>query len=116
MDFLNGILDNISSEFSRDKETVRKLDVKYREFQKNLIGYEIEKNNYPFRRYNGMIREVAGKIEGWQVTDQYNLLINIVHMHVNRIFENKPREYEYVIYHFMKKHQAYLNYTSNGMF
>lgn len=112
LDFLNDVLNNVSAEFSREKEVVRKLDVKYRSFQKDLIGYTVQRDNKPFNQYNQQLLELDEKTTDWEGVDKYNLLINLVHMHVNRIFENNPREYEYLIYHFMKKHQSYLNYTT----
>jgi thiopeptide-type bacteriocin biosynthesis protein len=114
LDFLNDVLNNLSAEFSREKEVIRKLDVKYRMFQKELIGYQVKKNNQSFNYYQQLMLELNEKTTDWEGTDKYNLLINLVHMHVNRIFENNPREYEYLVYHFMKKHQSYLNYTATG--
>lgn len=115
-DFLNESLQNMSAEFSRDKEVVRKLDVRYRNFQQQLIENQkilaLQRNRKANREFRLMMNMLVLKLDSWNREARYNLLINLVHMHINRIFENTPREYEYLIYHFMRKHQAFLNYTT----
>ena len=114
--FLNESLQNMSAEFNRDKEVVRKLDVKYRNFQQQLIDNQkilaLQRNRKINREFRLMMNMLVLKLDSWTREARYNLLINLVHMHINRIFENTPREYEYLIYHFMRKHQAFLNYTT----
>ncbi|WP_158800063.1 lantibiotic dehydratase [Pedobacter sp. L105] len=117
--FLNDVLNNVSAEFSREKEVVRKLDVKYRNFQKELISYGLLAAGHKKQKtsfyYEQLLEELNERTLGWGSTKRYNLLINLVHMHINRIFEHNSREYEYLVYHFMKKHQAYLNYTTSDV-
>jgi len=118
-EFLKEMLDNVSEEFKRDKEAVHKLDVKYRAFKKELIETTgqlsvARKRNKAYIEYVRMRARLLEEVMIWKKTDRYNLLINLVHMHINRIFEQSPREYEYLTYHFMKKHQAYLNHNPNG--
>jgi thiopeptide-type bacteriocin biosynthesis protein len=117
MDFLNEALENMSAEFNREKEVVRKLDVRYRNFQQQLVKNQenlaLHKNRKACREYLRMLDLLINKLGDWSRESRYNLLINLVHMHVNRIFENTPREYEYLIYHFMRKHQSFLNYTTS---
>jgi thiopeptide-type bacteriocin biosynthesis protein len=116
-DFLYGALQNMSAEFNRDKEVIRKLDLKYRKFQQQLVGnrqhLEMQKNRKAYGDFQLMLNALVSKLGDWSREARYNLLINLVHMHVNRIFENTPREYEYLIYHFMRKHQSFLNYTTS---
>jgi len=116
-EFLNEALNNLSAEFSRDKEVVRKLDVRYRKFQKQIVENQqslaLQKKKKADVDFKRMTQLLVAQIEGWDNTTRYNLLINLVHLHINRIFENTPREYEYLIYHFMKKHQSFLNYTTS---
>jgi len=115
-DFLNEALQNMSAEFNREKEVVRKLDVKYRNFQPQLIENHrtltLHRNRKAYNDYLRMLNKLVSKLSNWSRDARYNLLINLIHMHINRIFENTPREYEYLIYHFMRKHQAFLNYTT----
>jgi thiopeptide-type bacteriocin biosynthesis protein len=117
IDFLNEAAGNMSAEFNRDKEVVRKLDLRYRKFQKQLVDnqqyLEFQRKNRAYADFDLMMHRLVDKLGERDKTTRYNLLINLVHMHINRIFENTPREYEYLIYHFMKKHQAFLNYTTN---
>ena len=115
-DFLNESLNNMSAEFNREKEVIRKLDVRYRKFQQQLVGNQqeltLQRNLKAYADFHLMLNTLVDKLGDWSREARYNLLINLVHMHVNRIFENTPREYEYLIYHFMKKHQSFLNYTT----
>lgn len=116
IDFITSVFESSSEEFSGDKEVVRKLDVKYRKFQQQLISArpfpDNPMNDNFFIDYQLIMKEIALRTEDWERAERYHLLINLVHMHINRIFENTPREYEYLAYHFMKKHQSYLNYTA----
>ena len=114
MDFLTFVLDNTAAEFNRSKEVIHKLDLKYRKFQKELIrDFGTVYQSYSYA--DQLILEIAGKTAAWDKKDRYNLLINLVHMHMNRIFEQHPREYECLAYHFMKKHQLYLNYRASDV-
>jgi thiopeptide-type bacteriocin biosynthesis protein len=119
-EFLNNALQNMSAEFNREKDVVRKMDVKYRNFQPQLIAGQKKlaeyKNRKPYADYIMMMNMLISKLGGWSREARYNLLINLVHIHINRIFENTPREYEYLIYHFMRKHQSFLNYTTSDGF
>lgn len=117
-EFFSAVFQNLSTEFNKDKEIVRKMDIKYRKFQQELINrnkiLSVQENSGAYRCYLTAAGKLAEKIACWEQNDQYNLLINLVHVQINRIFEVNPREYEYLIYHFMKKHQSYLKYNVNG--
>jgi len=108
----------VSAEFGRDREVLHKIDAKYRKFQPELVKnqrfLELQKSSAAWLNYEVMLQNLISMVVGWEQSAKYNLLINLVHMHINRIFENTPREYEFLIYHFMKKHQSYLHYTTNG--
>jgi len=116
--FLAEALRTVSAEFSRDKEVLYKMDLKYRKFQQELVKnqqfLDLRKRTLAWINYDIMLQNLIGKMVHWEESAQYNLLINLVHMHINRIFESTPREYEFLIYHFMKKHQLYLNFTASG--
>jgi len=117
LDFLHAVQQNICAEFNRSKDVVHKLDVRYRKFQKELINQHLSNTlRQQDKNYRKALSDIVQKTERWSSAERYNLLINLVHMHINRIFNLHSREYEYVIYHFMKKHQAFLNHTSNGSF
>lgn len=120
IDFFNVVLDGFSAEFNnRDKETGHKMDLKYRNFQPELIENEqfsILQNNKNYAGFNQILISLSEKLFNWQPEDKYRLVASLIHMHMNRIFESHPREYECLAYHFMKKHQAYLNYTTNDEF
>ena len=116
--FLTEAQRTVSAEFSRDKEVLHKMDSKYRKFRQELIKnqqfLELRKGTLAWTNFEVTLQNLISKMEHWEESARYNLLINLVHMHINRIFENTPREYEFLIYHFMKKHQSYLNYTASG--
>ena len=120
VNFLGEILAGFSAEFNRgDKEITRKMDLKYRNFQTELIKNEqfsMHKNNRIYACFNQGLNALNEKISNWKPADKFNLVASLIHMHMNRIFESDPRAYEYLAYHFMKKHQAYLNYTTNDEF
>lgn len=116
-DFLSASLQHMSDEFNREKEVIRKLDVKYRKFQQQLVGNQqyllSQKNGKAYTDFQLVLHKLGDQLADWSREARYNLLINLVHMHVNRIFEISPREYEYLIYHFMRKHQSFLNHTTS---
>lgn len=120
IDFYNRVLDGFAVEFSnRDKEIMRKLDLKYRNFRSELIGNEqfsilLNDQNYP--AFSRILISLSEKLLSWKSEDKYSLISSLIHMHMNRTFESRPREYECLAYHFMKKHQAYLNYNTNDEF
>ncbi|MBB5620537.1 thiopeptide-type bacteriocin biosynthesis protein [Pedobacter cryoconitis] len=118
--FFNIMLDGFAAEFNnRDKEAGRKMDLKYRNFQSELIDNEqfsILLNNKYYPDFNQILISLSEKLLNWKPEDKYSLIASLIHMHMNRTFESHPREYECLAYHFMKKHQAYLNYTTNDEF
>lgn len=120
IEFFNIMLERFAVEFNnRDKETGRKMDLKYRNFQSELIENEqfsVLLNNKCYPAFNKSLILLSAKISNWKPEEKYSLIASLIHMHMNRIFESHPREYECLTYHFMKKHQAYLNYTTNGEF
>ncbi|MBB5637925.1 thiopeptide-type bacteriocin biosynthesis protein [Pedobacter cryoconitis] len=120
IEFLGSILAGFSAEFNdSDKEIIRKMDFRYRNFQSELIENEqfsVQRKNKAYPYFNQLLILLHEKISNWKLIDKYNLISSLIHMHINRIFETDPRSYEYLAYHFMKKHQAYLNYTTNDEF
>jgi len=117
-DFINQILNNISSEFNSNKEAVRKMDLHYRGFKTELILNDInsiiQKSKKTYNTYLQHQHDLKAKITSWDKPSRFNLIMNIIHMHINRIFENNQREYEYLTYHFIKKHDIYLSHIKNG--
>lgn len=120
IDFFNTVLDGFATEFNnRDKEVVREMDLKYRNFQSELIGNEqfsILLNNKNYPAFNRILISLSEKLLNWEPEDRSSLIASLIHMHMNRTFESHPREYECLSYHFMKKHQAYLNHNTNDEF
>lgn len=119
-EFFNKALSGFSKEFSnKDKMISRKLDLKYRNFQKELIESKqlsTSDGNSFYTHFNQLLNALNEKTTHWRSEDKYNLIASLIHMHMNRIFESQPREYECLAYHFMNKHQAYLNHTANDEF
>ncbi|MBB6501563.1 lantibiotic dehydratase [Pedobacter cryoconitis] len=118
LEFLNDSLNNLSGEFDKGKETIRKMDTKYRSFQPELIRNEQLSDwqqNKTWLLLKQMLIEIDQEIIGWEYSVKYDFIINLIHMHINRIFESHSREYEYLTYHFMRKHQTYYNYTINAV-
>ncbi|MGY0037075.1 thiopeptide-type bacteriocin biosynthesis protein [Pedobacter sp. NJ-S-72] len=120
VDFFGQILADYSAEFNNgDKEIARKMDLKYRDFQSELTNNEqfsIYKSNRIYDCFNLGLVALNEKTSNWRPVDKYNLIASLLHMHMNRIFEDDPRAYEYLAYHFMKKYQVYLNYMTNDEF
>ena len=120
IDFFSEVLAGFSAEFNNgDKEITRKMDLKYRDFRSELLNnkqFSAHKNNKIHSRFNQLLAALNEKISNWKPVDRHNLIASLIHMRMNRIFESDPRAYEYLAYHFMKKHQAYLNYTTNDEF
>lgn len=120
LEFFNIVFNSLLAEFSdADKEVERRLDLKYRNFRAELVKNEqfsVHKNNSVYLYLNQFLISLNEKLSNWKSDDKHSLLTSLIHMHINRIFEDNPREYECLTYHFMKKYQAYLNYTTNDEF
>jgi thiopeptide-type bacteriocin biosynthesis protein len=99
-----------------NRETRHRLDVRYRSIQHKLYNspsYKITpKAERAFLNTLNILKETTLH---WQEEQRFNLLSNLVHMHINRIFEHEPRQHEIIVYHFMRKYQLYLNHTASGV-
>ncbi|KIO78083.1 hypothetical protein TH53_05685 [Pedobacter lusitanus] len=119
-EFMNIVLAAFSAEFNHTgKEISHKMDLKYRNFQPELIKSGQSsglKDNRVYPHFNQLLDSLKEKISSWKHTDKHDFIVSLLHMHMNRIFESCPREYEFLAYHFMKKHQTYLNYMTNDGF
>jgi thiopeptide-type bacteriocin biosynthesis protein len=117
-DFLIEILTNISCENDDIRSKLsRKLDLKYRasqiELVLNNISSIIQNSDREYAMFSRHLKDLQAKIEGWENKLKSEFLINIIHVHINRIFENDQREYERIIYHFMNKHYLYISHVMN---
>jgi thiopeptide-type bacteriocin biosynthesis protein len=113
---LTRVLENFSAEFDINKETRQRLDTRYRMLQHILY----KNNSYKIapkvdRTFLASINLLKEKTLYWQEDQRLYLLSNLVHMHINRIFEHEPRQHEIIVYHFMRKYQLYLNHRASGV-
>jgi thiopeptide-type bacteriocin biosynthesis protein len=110
------VLDKLTVELNVSKETRRRLDLRYRSIQQKLYknnSYKI--TPYAERTYLNTLKRLKAKTLHWQEDQRFYLLNNLVHMHINRIFDHEPRQHEIIVYHFMRKYQQYLNHTASGV-
>ncbi|MGO1787159.1 MAG: lantibiotic dehydratase [Sphingobacterium sp.] len=101
--------DAFFDEFDEFSGLKRNLDQKYRTYRQLLDSCfsNIESENSPIQ----MILNARGKqlyqvINAWNVStaNLESVISSLAHMTVNRVFPDRQREHEMIIYHFLSKH------------
>jgi thiopeptide-type bacteriocin biosynthesis protein len=118
--FLSDVLNDILSEKENKKEIKRKLDSQYRKYRHLLITPDtdniIKGAKQEYSLFNSNLEEIAIKAASCDRATNRNLAINIIHLHINRIFETNQQQFECLSYHFMFKHLLYLTHSKSGDF
>ena len=111
IDFCDLISSSYSDEiYSNNKHTRKQINEKYRLHTKILMstlsidGY----NCYPWisdlTKYMENILFFTSEIKDDLISEKYDVLSSMIHMHINRLFRTKQRVSECVIYHLLLKY------------
>jgi len=111
--FLEQMVQTFYSEFSNDKSLKIELDQKYREIKKEIAGLLPHQEYYEklklmrwsdiFELKTNAILNVAS---GFTAKRKNQLLADLIHMHLNRIFIDRQRNQELIIYYCLYKYQG----------
>ncbi|MEB0261813.1 lantibiotic dehydratase [Mucilaginibacter sp. 10I4] len=110
--FLEQMVQTFYSEFSNDKSLKIELDQKYREIKKEIAGLLPNQEYYEkiklmrwsdiFELKTNTILNVAS---GFTAKRKNQLLADLIHMHLNRLFIDRQRNQELIIYYCLFKYQ-----------
>lgn len=112
LNFLEMMAKSFYQEFSKDKSLKIELDKKYRDLRTE-INDVLENKNYLKERklekyFSALMHQISLlKRNNLSIsqTKMQSLLADLIHMHLNRLFNDQQRQQELVIYHLLFKHQ-----------
>jgi thiopeptide-type bacteriocin biosynthesis protein len=114
--FLDQMVNLFYAEFATDKSLKIDLDQKYRELKieiTSLLGneryYERLKLGPWADLFSTRIGEVLEQASGFNNKRRNQLLADMVHMHLNRLFIDKQRNQELIVYYCLFKYQVGMN-------
>jgi len=107
---LLGLNRSFGEEFRKDQQLARQLSERYRKNRK-LIAETLDRANddqllFPLRERSFASNEAVNSIlelymEGRMEVEKFSLISDLIHMSMNRIFQNNNRMHEMVIYDFL---------------
>ena len=117
-DLLKQLQTSYFREFGSKPETLKKLNEKYRNYQKDIFSYLNPRNDIANSFFNmtfilktrskqnkPIIIDIKEKlIENGNSNGYLKLLPSYIHMFMNRLYISQQRKYELVIYHFLEKY------------
>ncbi|WP_342648149.1 lantibiotic dehydratase [Mucilaginibacter sp. CSA2-8R] len=120
MNYLTGVVDSFFNEFSHVPGLKYQLDLTYRKYKGVVTNFQdsrsfyaqyklveiAEKNSENLTTYFGQIKAIQLK---------FKHLADIIHMHLNRIFADQPREQECTLYYLLLKYEKSSRYISQAV-
>lgn len=110
--FLGQMVQTFYKEFSSDKSLKIDLDQKYREIKKEVVSLLASQDYYKKLKLTKwadlfMLKTslVLKSASGFSTKRRSQLLADLIHMHLNRIFIDRPRNQELIIYYCLYKYQ-----------
>lgn len=112
LNFLQQLFSKFYAEFSKDKSLNVALDKKYRA-QKDEIYKVLEDKKYiqnrrlggPFKQLLNSLNDQKDRNKDLTIEQKNALLADLIHMHLNRLFQQNQRQQEMIVYHFLAKYQ-----------
>ena len=97
---ISGISDAFNREHHLDAADFKQLNSQYQEFRKAPFGGLNEDQQ---QNFNALSASLIGMLKQSQPTQQAKLFSDLMHMHVNRLFNKDQRTHEMVMYYFLVK-------------
>ncbi|MNR17988.1 hypothetical protein D3C85_1346870 [compost metagenome] len=97
---ISGISDAFNREHHLDAADFKQLNSQYQEFRKAPFGGLNEDQQ---QNFNALSASLIGMLKQSQPTRQAKLFSDLMHMHVNRLFNKDQRTHEMVMYYFLVK-------------
>jgi thiopeptide-type bacteriocin biosynthesis protein len=111
--FLEQMVQTFYSEFSSDKSLKVELDQKYREIKKEVAGLLTNKEYYEKLKlgewsdsFSLKVHEVSNATLDFAIKRKNQLLADMIHMHLNRLFIDRQRNQELIIYYCLYKYNV----------
>ncbi|WP_413667670.1 thiopeptide-type bacteriocin biosynthesis protein [Mucilaginibacter sp. Mucisp86] len=101
IEFVRAMADSFKSEFGMGGESFRKINQDYAELRKQFpqLGYTDER--YLPSAYVKLFRRIMDTAQSQ--ASRHQLIADLIHMHVNRLFNANQRAHEAVLYHYLLK-------------
>jgi len=112
INYLLWVKDQFLKEFKADKQLKRELDDQYREISGGLTLLLHDRDGTRLTATEGVeqyflkIDALKAATDKQTVAEQENLLSDLVHMEVNRLFPSGQRQHEAVIYYCLHKYES----------
>jgi len=97
---ISGISDAFNREHHLDASDFKQLNSQYQEFRKAAFG---GLNEHQQQKFNVLSASLIGILKQCKSTQQAKLFSDLMHMHVNRLFNKDQRTHEMVMYYFLLK-------------
>jgi thiopeptide-type bacteriocin biosynthesis protein len=108
--FLKQMVHTFYTEFAGDKSLKIDLDQKFRAI-KNEIGFLAEQGYYEALKLEGAAKDFHSSIKrivhasrSFPLSRKDHLLADMIHMHLNRLFTDRQRSQELIVYYCLYKH------------
>lgn len=108
--FLGNLYESFYREFDESKNLKKSLDKKYNELRPEMnsiyANLAVIRKNYGklIRDYFNSSVIIAEKIEKGRFPAAEKMMADLIHMHLNRLFVQKPRQSEMIVYYILYKH------------
>jgi len=99
--FAKVMMENFAREMDFGPAAYKKLNADFRQFMGKLPKVQYTKSRKFPKRWTGAFLKVINSAESAEVRQQ--LLSDLIHMHINRIFADRQRLNEAIAYHHLKK-------------
>lgn len=113
INFLEQMVQTFYSEFSSEKTLKIELDQKYREIKKEiaeLLSNKVYYEKLKLGKWSDMfalkVQEVLKAAVSFTPKRKNQLLADLIHMHLNRLFVDRQRNQELIIYYCIYKYQV----------
>jgi thiopeptide-type bacteriocin biosynthesis protein len=110
--FLEKMVKLFYAEFATDKSLKIDLDQKYRELKTEIISLITNEAYYhqlrllPYAElFSNGIQNILKRVIAFSSKRKHQLLADMIHMHLNRIFVDKQRNQELIVYYCLLKYQ-----------
>ncbi len=122
IDYLNGVVDAFFNEFDYVPDLKYQLDLTYRKNRVILTSLTDSQCFYHRYKINKIVKKnlenlakYFNQINASPIQTRFKYLADIIHMHLNRIFADQPREQEFTLYHMLLKYEKASRYTNRAL-
>jgi thiopeptide-type bacteriocin biosynthesis protein len=122
LDYLTSIVKAFSTEFSEVPDLKYQLDITYRKYKNALFKLKDTQSYYAQYRLSNITGTNSHNITAYfnqiltlPLESRFKHLSDIIHMHLNRIFADRPREQEFTLYWMLLKYEKSSKYLNQAV-